>query len=291
MPESVRDRPSTSYEHVFLLSKSKRYYYDIEAVKELSENGGKVVSLGDKSFSKRQADGMNVNSSGNALKSTYTVLPTRNLRSVWTINPRGFKEAHFATFPTTLVEPMMKAGTSERGCCENCEAPWERVIGKGLTAHDGTTNSAYENGMTANRLALLRQAARERGQEYANISTTLGWRPACTCYQSSPWPFGRKKIKPDMLSTVLPLLEEYSTLPTVPCTALDPFGGAGTVGVVGVQLNRDAILCELNEEYCDMSRRRIGKIEFIEHVGIDNLTKEETYILMEQISMFPAEVL
>jgi hypothetical protein len=94
-----------------------------------------------------------------------------------------------------------------------------------------------------------------------------------------------------MLDIAIPLLEEYSRLPTVPCTALDPFGGAGTVGVVATQLGRDAILCELNEEYCEMSRRRIEKTEFVEFVGReDNLTRDEKLLVAEQISMFPVEV-
>ena len=49
-----------------------------------------------------------------------------NLRNVWTIATGAFKDAHFATFPTALVEPCIKAGTSERGVCPECGAPWLR---------------------------------------------------------------------------------------------------------------------------------------------------------------------
>ena len=79
MPESVTDRPTKSHEYLFLLTKSARYYYDAEAVREDATGCGE----------------------------------SRNLRSVWTINPQPYSEAHFATFPTTLVEPCVKAGSKK----------------------------------------------------------------------------------------------------------------------------------------------------------------------------------
>ena len=57
-----------------------------------------------------------------------------NLRNVWTIPTHGFSAAHFATFPPrSLVEPCIKAGTSEHGCCAECGAPWGRVVVTGYT--------------------------------------------------------------------------------------------------------------------------------------------------------------
>ena len=53
----------------------------------------------------------------------------RNIRTVWTIPTAPYPEAHFATFPPKLVEPCIRAGTSEKGCCATCGAPWERVMG------------------------------------------------------------------------------------------------------------------------------------------------------------------
>lgn len=72
MPESVKDRPTRAHEYLFMLTKSEKYFYDREAV--LEENG-------------------------------------RNRRSVWNINTQPFPGAHFATFPTTLVEPCILAST------------------------------------------------------------------------------------------------------------------------------------------------------------------------------------
>lgn len=123
--------------------------------------------------------------------------------------------------PQALVEPCILAGTSERGYCPKCGKPWTRVIEKGLTAHDGDTETIYPEGTTANRLALLRQAARERGQEYVNTTTTTGWAPGCTC--------------------------GFEPVPGVVC---DPFCGSGTVMEVALKLGRHAVGIELSETYC-----------------------------------------
>ena len=111
MPSSVKDRPSTDYEHVFLLTKSPKYYYDHLATQQPSANAGKVVKLGKKSFSKGQANGAGIAPSGNGLADTYTVPEKRNLRSVWSINTQPYAGAHFAVFPEKLVEPCILAGS------------------------------------------------------------------------------------------------------------------------------------------------------------------------------------
>ena len=111
MPESVRDRCTKAHEYIFLLSKSDKYYFDTEAMKEPATNAGKRVSLGDKSFSKGQAKGVGVEPSGNGLKDFYDVPETRNRRSVWTVTTKPYKGAHFATFPPDLIEPCILAGS------------------------------------------------------------------------------------------------------------------------------------------------------------------------------------
>ena len=73
MPESVKDRPTKSHEYIFLLSKSKHYYYDYQSIKEPSETG-----------------------------------ELRNKRTVWNVNTQGFKDAHFATFPRNMIVPCIK---------------------------------------------------------------------------------------------------------------------------------------------------------------------------------------
>jgi len=115
MPESVRDRCTKAHEYVFLLTKSERYFYDASAVSEAAVYAGKKVVLSDKSLSRGQAKGAGVTPSGNALADTIVVKDRRNKRSVWTVATRSYAGAHFATMPTTLVEPCIKAGCPEGG--------------------------------------------------------------------------------------------------------------------------------------------------------------------------------
>jgi DNA modification methylase len=111
MPESVTDRCTKAHEYVFLLTKSQRYFYDAEAVSEPAAYAG--VEKNDFSAS---AVGLRIKPSGNAVPGTiYTVKPTRNRRSVWTITTKPYSGAHFAVMPADLVEPCIKAGCPEGG--------------------------------------------------------------------------------------------------------------------------------------------------------------------------------
>ena len=111
MPESVTDRPTKSHEYVFLLTKAARYYWDAEAVKEPATYAGKVVTLGEKSLSRGQANGAGITPSGNGTASSVVVAAGRNIRSVWSIATQPYHEAHFATMPEKLVEPCVLAGS------------------------------------------------------------------------------------------------------------------------------------------------------------------------------------
>ncbi|TIV83824.1 MAG: site-specific DNA-methyltransferase [Mesorhizobium sp.] len=180
MPESVRDRPSTAHEYLFLLTKQPSYYYDAEAIVEpvspntharLSQdvaaqvgsaraNGGKKTNGPMKAVGR----GPKTTEAGSGIKNNESFaaavcLPVthRNKRSVWSVATEAFSEAHFATFPPALIEPCIKAGCPEDG------------------------------------------------------------------------------------------------------TVLDPFGGAGTTGLVADRLQRNAILIELNPAYAEMARARLSK--------------------------------
>jgi DNA modification methylase len=108
MPESVRDRPTKSHEYLFLLSKSARYFYDQEAVKEpqhgAMQRRGAVCTLARSRATGRQDGGRVWQDTG-----------FRNRRSVWTIATQPTKHAHFATFPPRLVEPCILAGCPADG--------------------------------------------------------------------------------------------------------------------------------------------------------------------------------
>lgn len=182
MPESVQDRCTKSHEYVFLLSKSRRYYYDADAIAEglaedsverlsqptIAQQQGSTRVPGKtngnmKAVAKRSKDadessrnpGSRPHSLSEFEAKNGREYPKRNKRSVWEVTTQPFSEAHFATFPPALVEPCILAGCPAGG------------------------------------------------------------------------------------------------------VVLDPFGGAGTTGMVADRLQRDAILIELNPEYAAIAERRL----------------------------------
>jgi DNA modification methylase len=112
MPESVRDRCTKAHEYIFLLSKSERYLFDSEAIKEPCVNTRKP---GRKIRDTRDTHGTGGGNAGiNNLMARYHNgdMPThRNRRSVWEVSTVPYKGAHFATFPPALIEPCILAGS------------------------------------------------------------------------------------------------------------------------------------------------------------------------------------
>jgi len=153
MPESVTDRCTKSHEYIFLLSKSSKYYYDHEAVKEKCSEAT-IERFKQDIQSQTGSDRVPFKNNGNIKAVGDGEL--RNKRSVWTVNTQPYSEAHFATYPTKLIRPCIKAGCPKGG------------------------------------------------------------------------------------------------------VVLDPFGGSGTTAEVANELHRDAILCELNPEYCKLINKRLS---------------------------------
>ncbi len=226
MPESCTDRPTSAHEHMFLLAKSSRYFYDAEAIREEAEYG----------FS--QEIGAKIwNRSGVPTEPGRTpgarTIPgdggTRNRRNVWTIPTQPYPDAHFATFPTKLVEPCILAGTSEKGHCPECEKPWVRVVERtggtiGKSWHDHGNDAAAGMSQVPVKVGSVKDAS---GQLYQVKS--LGWQPTC-----------KHGLEP------------------VPDVVLDPFAGSGTTMAVAVKHGRKTIGIELSEEYCRLIRKRVG---------------------------------
>jgi len=109
MPESVQDRCTKAHEYIFLLSKSQKYYFDSKAMKEKG-----VIAAGTKaakgSAERQEQKGVN------ARPPEYKVYDgMRNKRSVWTVNTKPYKGAHFAVFPTELIKPCINAGAPVGG--------------------------------------------------------------------------------------------------------------------------------------------------------------------------------
>lgn len=112
MPESVTDRPTKSHEYVFLMSKSARYLYDHEAIREPLVSTAKQYSMAGQSVRENHAYGA-VGGRPLGPKSFQNVPEARNARSVWQIATKPYAEAHFAVFPPELPERCIKAGSRE----------------------------------------------------------------------------------------------------------------------------------------------------------------------------------
>ena len=161
---------------------------------------------------------------------------------------KGFKEAHFATFPPKLVEPCVLAGTSEKGCCAQCGAPWVREVDKEVVKN---RPSAGKDPRARGEDKLNAESKHgHKGNNLQTKFTTTGWSPTCE-HDSDP----------------------------VPATVLDPFAGAGTVGLVAQRLGRSTVLIEISKEYALMAGERIAKdmplfsqVKLVEGAGIEPAT-------------------
>lgn len=262
MPFSGKDRTANSHEMLYMFSKRKSYFYDQIAIKEKG-----VIPAGTRG-AKGSAERF-AQKGVNARPPVYHIYDgQRTRRSVWVVPPAQYREAHFAIFPNGLVEPCIRAGTSEHGVCRNCGSPWIRVSERPLlpTASDrpeakraielyhvygltpahilairsvgyadvGKGRDTMHAGNTPEVLELAAEAKAKLGgysREFCfGATVTTGWVPGCLCSADRQ-----------------------------PATVLDPFGGSGTVGVVAKGLRRRAILCELNPAYVELARARISQ--------------------------------
>ena len=232
MPEAVMDRPTKSHEYIFLLTKSEKYFYDQDATREPHKDDwhARASTWRDGKAKRQVLDSMYHTITEAARPFANPPNPAgRNKRSVWSINTRPFSGAHFAVFPPEIPEICIKAGTSEKGCCPTCGAPWKRDViclgdrkDNGVSSrivpenHAGDTRTKDHTGKGDNQLATV---------PYTNI----GWVPTCMCPEQTP----------------------------IPCIVLDPFAGSGTTLMVAKQLGRDYIGIELNPEYAKIIAERV----------------------------------
>ena len=109
MPESVRDRCTKAHEYIFMFSKSRKYYFDSEAIKEESKTFDNVV---------RDRDSTKLNNTPSRTRMgglTTNNYAKKNKRSVWSVTTKPYRGAHFATFPPDLIEPCILAGAPKNG--------------------------------------------------------------------------------------------------------------------------------------------------------------------------------
>jgi DNA modification methylase len=233
LPEPVTSRPTRAHEYVFLLAKSRNYFYDHEAIREPFTD---LQTKTDKRLRERETGGRR---DGHTRPHGIDPRPHsggRNKRSVWTLPTQPYADAHFAAMPEALIEPMILAGTSAAGACAACGAPWTRRTTKtgkevagGGEGHTEAYGDAARGGRATRQAGT--QAKGSAGQGFT-VSTkeTMGWRPTCQC--------GSTEV--------------------VPCTVLDPFSGSGTTGKVALEHGRSYVGLDLSREYLELARRRLG---------------------------------
>lgn len=229
MPESVTDRFTRSHEHVFLFSKSRSYFFDLERIKEPSSLN--THGRGSKLSPPKEGRG---DGHKNWVKSTPHILPYRNPRTVWRIRKGQYKGEHFATFPVSLPEKCIKAGTSLAGVCSVCGASLKRdlqKVGSQVTSGSAETRTYHEkaNGKHGATSAFSTGAVA--------VKQTMGWLPTCKCFPGLHTPTGRPVV-------------------------LDPFSGSSTTGAAALALGCDYIGLDLNFDYLkNEAKRRLASVQ------------------------------
>lgn len=264
MPESVTDRPTRAHEYIYLFARSERYFYDAAAIAEPAaeatlvriaqatveqQQGGlkseqyaqdfpgkkhrdrkpvEIVQGLSKKAGRQFDDNGRVaaHDGGRRRPPDEDVELQRNARTVWDISTQPYPEAHFATFPEELARRCIVAGSSPR-TCEHCGAPWKRIV----VATGGTIGRAWNDHQDDLQQG-NRAERRAKGNEGGYRREERGWKPTCRCEQEGT---GRSVV-------------------------LDPFGGSGTTAQVATGNGRDAIYIDLNPEYLDLARQRIGPL-------------------------------
>ena len=254
MPESVRDRPTTAHEYVFLLTKRERYFFDSDAIREQladasvtrirqpsfpQQSGGSkdyrngtnpnrsvrqaLENLKDKADKQRghsrRHDGFN--DRWDAMSKEEQQAVGANARTVWTIAPQNYPGAHFATFPEELPRRCILAGASGHGVCAVCGAPWQRGIER--TGHVNNREPAHVPHNSPTKTDSTGWAPVKK--------SSVEWHPTCA-----------------------------HVAPVVPATVLDPFVGSGTTCAVAQSLGRRSVGLDLSQDYLALAVKRISEV-------------------------------
>ena len=228
MPESVQDRPTRAHEYVFLLSKSARYYCDMQAIRESKGNGWHGNKFAARAPERHPGE--------NRIVPPEEQKHGANARSVWTISTRGYPGSHFATFPEELPRRCILVGTSEHGVCSECGAPRQRVVEKtastmNIRVRDASKGVLQHKSGYDGRANATKAEVEAYGPERPGVARTLDWQPTCAC-----------------------------DVGFVPATVLDPFVGSGTTAVAAQKLGRRAVGLDASSDYLQLAIERVGSV-------------------------------
>jgi site-specific DNA-methyltransferase (adenine-specific) len=219
LPNSVADRPNLTYEVVYFLVRSPRYFFDLNSIRQ--PHRSRSAHRGTTPVGKAPAWAGPLAGSQDGLRLARAADQPghplgKNPGSVWEIATQGFRGPHFATFPPALIRRPILA-TCPEAICTRCGTPWQRQVNVRRIPVGPPSNGPKPRDPQVMRFKDRWHTVREVGELIP-----------CAC-----------------------------DVPTVPGVVLDPFMGAGTVGVVAESLQRDWLGIEISPEFRDLAIRRI----------------------------------
>lgn len=300
MPTSARDRCTVSHEYVFMFSKRESYFYDGFAVREraltaASGNKRRLVAANGERGRLNTHMGSSIPWANDG--------SGRNKRTVWRMSGQQFNlelcglcgrvyerselntlaasegvdqktrvcrcgrfdgwVSHFAVFPEDLAATAILAGTSEKGCCSDCGAPWRRVVERAKLSRPGPTGRNERSGGLTNKEGFDRAGITRREiSDWLNENSprTVAWEPSCTCRgrfieEKVPAEGGENGGTVRVYVPEIPLEAHPIRRPLV----LDCFMGSGTTALVALKAGRDFLGVELNEDYIRIAEHRIAE--------------------------------
>jgi DNA modification methylase len=283
MPESVKDRPTESHEYVLLLTKSERYFYDADAVREPHQEAS-VERVQRRWAAESKYDENDPQLLHSWMRDRSDMRRCchpggRNMRTVWRFATYPYSGAHFAVFPPELPRRCILAGTPPKACA-TCGAPWKRIIQRDapldvpeVGPNSGEFNKPPYQHNNPHR-ARLEPEPRERDAFYTG--RTVGWEPTCECHGRAEAVI-TKCTECDGSGTAMDadacvacagtgsqkmrvwpegLLARW---PTRPAIVLDPFAGSGTTLMVAEDLGRWWIGVDICEDYLPQIQKRTAQ--------------------------------
>ena len=224
MPSSVKDRFTVDFEYIFFFSKNKKYYFQqqLESIKGNIEDYKKDKRKGTQNHQPNNRSHFQIG------KTFMPQFKGRNKRTVWKVNTKPFKEAHFAVFPEALIETPILAGCPEF-ICKKCSKPKiKKITGGNKNAFNIRVRDVQKNRIKhTDRVATETEVKNYNEKEYVvDAKETI---ESCNC--NAGFDSG---------------------------IVLDMFMGSGTTGLVALKNNRRYVGIELNKEYIDMAEKRLS---------------------------------
>jgi DNA modification methylase len=236
MPQSVKDRLNDTTEAIFHFVKNKEYWYDLDAIREPHSEATKKhlerlttekieqIRSSYTHYAENNLDPRSKDVVGDKAAESHT--KGKNPGDVFEVTTKPFPDAHFAVYPSELCEKPLKATCPPKVCVE-CGSPYEREVER-ETVYDHETTEKTD--LDRDRNDTDGGDGHDLRNGVYSDAEFKGWTPTCDC----------------------------DTDATEPGIALDPFAGAGTTLLKAKALGRRFVGIELNPEYADMARARIG---------------------------------